>query len=916
MGSGCHLCSGSAGTVPRISACAPLYGLCICARYRLDRRHRLGDNVSLKIFFACLLLVCLPGCGIGLCADSGSCTGTGTALLTFSLNEIDFGSRTFGTQTDQTILVSNTGSGVASEFSSTTVSAPFLFKGGAFPGTGGTCSDLVAPGASCTLILSFNSIGPVNSSEDSVTFRYWTGSAYESQTFRLKGSADNGKLIAIKGFSEDVQAVVPTADAVYYGGYFTAVNDFTSSRIAKTDTKDKFDRDFSARTGTGFDGNVLKLAVPTSPAGTVYVYGGFTAFDGTSVNRLARLTSAGTLDTSFVSGTGTSGTPTNMAMSKSGDLLYIWGTMTGYNGTSQNHILRILPSGALDTTFVTGTGFSPSNPDAVFPRADGTLLVSGFFTSYRGTACNKLVRLLADGTLDTGFDVGAGFDSGPNRIAELPDGKILVSGSFTSYRGTTQRQVARLNPDLSLDATLSTGTGFFLGPNTLIPIEDGSGDFYVGGIISTYNGSPARYIMRLNADGSVDTAFDCPASGNLWSVALARDGTGDLYLGTNSFSFGGKAIQNYARILPSGELSPNLELGTRLQSRSNFVVPSVLDIGDFYITGNLYNGTNLPGIARLNADGTVDTSFVAGAISGGSVSSLVEAPSARKVYIGGGFTSYGGTAVGGFTRANSDGSLDTSYPTAGFNNQVFSLRLEPSTERLYAVGNFTNYNGTARSQIVRLSTDGTIDTSFDVGAGLTGGLPQSAALDSQGRLYAVGTFSNYKGTAAGRIVRILSDGTYDTTFQTGAGFNGTATMVCFTADGSDKLYVTGSFTSYAGATANQMVRLNSDGSHDTSFSTGTGFNAAPGCVVSPGFSGVLANGTFTTYQGSPAPYLVRLNDDGSVNTDFTLEATNWVTAGAASVDGTSDIYLTGDFMVLNGTIQGRVGRITPMGEVD
>jgi hypothetical protein len=87
----------------------------------------------------------------------------------------------------------------------------------------------------------------------------------------------------------------------------------------------------------------------------------------------------------------------------------------------------------------------------------------------------------------------------------------------------------------------------------------------------------------------------------------------------------------------------------------------------------------------------------------------------------------------------------------------------------------------------------------------------------------VGTFTTYKGVAANRIIRLNPDGSKDTDFDNSTGFNIAVNTLLLDSNG--KLYVGGVFTTYKGVAANSIIRLNPDGSKDTDFDNSTGFSA-------------------------------------------------------------------------------------------
>lgn len=64
---------------------------------------------------------------------------------------------------------------------------------------------------------------------------------------------------------------------------------------------------------------------------------------------------------------------------------------------------------------------------------DGKILLTGNFTSFNGVPANSIVRLYADGCIDTDFNIGSGFDDNVSEAAIQQDGKIILGGKFTDY---------------------------------------------------------------------------------------------------------------------------------------------------------------------------------------------------------------------------------------------------------------------------------------------------------------------------------------------------------------------------------------------------------------------------------------------------------------------------------------------------
>ena len=100
--------------------------------------------------------------------------------------------------------------------------------------------------------------------------------------------------------------------------------------------------------------------------------------------------------------------------------------------------------GSLDTGFDPGTGAS-NVVYSTATQADGKTMISGDFDSYNGIGRNNIARLKTDGSLDTDFNPGTGANDWVISTAIQADGKIIISGSFTSYNGTGRNRIARIN---------------------------------------------------------------------------------------------------------------------------------------------------------------------------------------------------------------------------------------------------------------------------------------------------------------------------------------------------------------------------------------------------------------------------------------------------------------------------------------
>jgi uncharacterized delta-60 repeat protein len=367
------------------------------------------------------------------------------------------------------------------------------------------------------------------------------------------------------------------------------------------------------------------------------------------------------------------------------------------------YTITVAQSWKLDPSFDQGTG-ADSNIISTTIQNDGKIIIGGRFSTYNGTIRNRIARLNVDGSLDTSFDPGTGASSSNSSIWTAPiqsDGKIIIAGEFDSINGKARKGIARLNTDGSLDATFNPGTGvnYIVMTSTI----QSDGKIIIGGHITSYNGTTINGIARLNTDGSLDLTFNPGTGANRFVRTIA--------------------IQNDGKIIIGGLFSS-------------------------------YNGTARNGIARLNTDGSLDTTFDPGSgassyeIPWWTVVSNTSIQSDGKIIISGVFDSINGTERNGIARLNIDGSLDNS-----FNPGTGASKTSIQSDGKIIIEISTTHNGTTSYKIGRLNIDGSLDTTFDTGTG-TNNSVISTSIQSDGKIIIGGIFTSFNGIAKGRIVRI------------------------------------------------------------------------------------------------------------------------------------------------------------------
>ena len=94
-------------------------------------------------------------------------------------------------------------------------------------------------------------------------------------------------------------------------------------------------------------------------------------------------------------------------------------------------------------------------------QSDGKIIVGGNFTTFSGSSVNRLVRINTNGSRDTTFNVGTGFDAliQTNGIKIDPNGIIYCVGEFATYSGSTSRGIVAINSNGTVNQTFNTGIG-------------------------------------------------------------------------------------------------------------------------------------------------------------------------------------------------------------------------------------------------------------------------------------------------------------------------------------------------------------------------------------------------------------------------------------------------------------------------
>jgi uncharacterized delta-60 repeat protein len=570
--------------------------------------------------------------------------------------------------------------------------------------------------------------------------------------FSSIGGQSRNKLARLSGTTGLADSFNPTMNDTVYsiavqadgkilaGGYFTSVSGLTRNHLARLD----------ASTGApdSFDPNAdnFVFSIALAADGKVFAGGTFANVGGQPRNLFARLTNnTAALQTLPIS-------QTSILWTRGGASMQF--ARVTFEYSSDNVTYTLLGSGTAIGGDWTFTGLSlPSNVN-FYIRARG-FYRSGDLNGSESIA--ESVRnvflpggFCPDGNLDTTFSVGPSFGQGAAAIVPLPDGKILVGGFFHNYQGNLQANgFTRLNSNGSIDSNFNpSGLGADAAVRTVVVQADGK--ILIGGYFTQYNGVQRNGVARLLPNGTLDTGFIPGTPPNTAVLAI------------------------------------------RLQS-SGYVV-----IGGSHLIGRLDGAT-----------GALDSAFN----SNGGVDRFVESISVQsddKIIIGGDFTTYNAVPCPPrIVRLNANGSLDTSFLSLGTDNDVSATALEPgpAPNKILIGGYFSKYGSTTIYRVARLLPNGSLDPSFNA-SGATSSAPNSTVA-------AISILSDGKIVIGGRnasnpalsVARLFASGALDPAFDPapGTGLDLLATAIAVQADG--KVLIGGDFVSYSGQSADGLVRV-------------------------------------------------------------------------------------------------------------
>lgn len=501
---------------------------------------------------------------------------------------------------------------------------------------------------------------------------------------------------------------------------------------------------------------------------------------------------------------------------------------------------------------------------------DGKILVGGWFNEYNNKTVNSIVRIDSTGNIDTSFSAVGGVNTVIYKIVQQNDGKILVGGSFSSFNGISKNNLVRLNIDGSIDTSFNNSLS---GPNEFVSniAIQADGKILVTGNFTMYNGVTVQKFVRINSDGTIDTTFQLPQilSTNIAIGGLEIQSNGNILLGARCVTSTNDTTGSIVRLFPTGLIDTSF-------AKVEIYPMKIKELPN----GKILIGSVGSGIKKLNADGSIDTTFASHnqlpKVFYNRANDFVINSKNEIILTGFALDSTHHTRLV-YSRLDSNGYVIESSIRKSNIGSFHGLSIVLTNDDGVIIGSEDKYyNNVYKPYLVSVDSTGALNPWFNSNTGFNGNVYTSYTLPDD-KLLIGGEFSSYNGIKTGCIVRLLPNGELDSTFN----FELPCSFIRdISVHSNGKIVIAGLFK--ISLLYSYLAQLNHDGTLDSTFTHGVGFDSYVNQVYVTPNGKILACGSFDNYNNIPVPPMVRLNANGSLDNTFALKHSGLNATGIVS----------------------------------
>lgn len=375
-------------------------------------------------------------------------------------------------------------------------------------------------------------------------------------------------------------------------------------------------------------------------------------------------------------------------------------------------------------------------------------------------------------------------------------------------------------------------------------------------------------IFHAQYPGSIDNTFSTGGGANGLVRAIALQSNNKILIGGGFSTYHGITRNELARVNTNGSVDYTFNSGSGLAGGNDLAMSIALQTDGKIIVGGSftsYMGTSIYNVLRLYPNGDIDSTFNIGGGTDKQVNS-VAIQLDGKIIIGGYFNSYNGTLSKGLARLNNDGTIDSTFQVGagttrtGLYVGTHKIIIQPDN-KIIIIGIFDAYDSIPRDYIARINPNGTLDLTFTTGNSLQGGNITAVGLQTDGKIVIGGPFTSIYGVENRGVARVNSNGSHDASFTSsyGIGFIDYPVVLELVIQENGKIIIVGDFPVYNGAVQTDIARLNENGSIDNTFDEGTGTDGQINTCILQQDGKVLIGGLFDSYNTTNTPFIARIN---------------------------------------------------------
>ena len=480
--------------------------------------------------------------------------------------------------------------------------------------------------------------------------------------------------------------------------------------------------------------------------------------------------------------------------------------------------------------------------------------------------------------------------------------------------------------------------------NTISPLEGAANDTVMVDIPGA-----AEYRDKLHFQFSGSEAEVLNISGNTVTVVVPAAGSsGATSITIGDQVFFGPQFKVLGKVIDDPYFKAQIGANNGIYDAYKLKNGSYLMVGNFTDFNNKGAVTPVKRIIETTFEGDVQRRLQLGVgLSSGFLTSATSSVNDANIFIAGSMSSFDQkgpirnitklTAAGAidvvqvetFISKNVPGKPKQTVPAFNGGTDGVITKIFYFNDRVIAFGNFKNYlsfrydqgrsfpnpNGVGTvyrdstitdsvrvNQVASFKLDGKLDNSyhFSNGATLPGGNGSiaDAWMQPDGKIILVGAFSKFDNKAVGGIVRLNTDGTVDDTFKSGTGALGYITSITWSEE-SQRFVITGVFGSFNQLPYQNILLLKSDGSVDDSFVPGNFDNGFPYYAKQLSNGLIVVSGSFRKYNGVKRSGFMILNPLGKLapgyNTLGEFSGTIYKVIEEKNKDNKRSILLVGQF---------------------